>query len=98
MRPITSFTLHAVLAAALAALAATSAAAGDPAVKPGTVVKIGSSDSRAIAMLPCITGHRGFRGAYEPSIVSATKLPFSICSAASRSDLPKAKFNSQSGA
>lgn len=46
MRPITSFTLHAVLAAALAAFAATSAA-GDPAVKPGTVVKVSPSDSRA---------------------------------------------------
>lgn len=46
MRPLANFTLHAVLAAALAAFAATSAAGVDPAVKPGTVVKIGSSDSR----------------------------------------------------
>lgn len=47
MRPVTNFTLHAILAAALAALAASSAAAGEPAVKPGTVVKVSPSESRA---------------------------------------------------
>ena len=47
MRPIANFTLHAILAATLAALAASSAAAGDPAAKPGTVVKVSPSDSRA---------------------------------------------------
>lgn len=47
MRPVTNFTLHAILAAALAAFAATGAAVGDPAVKPGTVVKVSPSDSRA---------------------------------------------------
>lgn len=56
MRPVASFTLHAILAAALAALATTSAAGGGPAIltfgdEPGGTPQAAKGDKPRIAVL-----------------------------------------------